>query len=93
MGVKLDFKTNLRTPFGAYVQAEVVPSTESEKNTNTPRSVAAIALMPMMNGRGTNLFFNVNTNSEFRADRWRIFRESRLHLMALGGPSDCQSDK
>lgn len=47
-------------PFGAYVQAEVIPK-DSDKNTQVKRSVSAIALMSLMNGRGIYLFCNMST--------------------------------
>jgi hypothetical protein len=56
-------------PFGAYVQAEVIPK-DSDKNTQVKRSVSAIALMSLMNGRGIYLFCNMSTKSEFRANHW-----------------------
>ena len=66
MGVKLDYKNDLRIPFGEYVHAEVMPST-NDKNTAAKRSVPAIALTPLLNGRGTYLFYNIHTRTEFTA--------------------------
>ena len=69
LGVKLNYNNDLRIPFGEYVHAEVMPNV-SEKNTNVKRAVAAIALIPQLDGRGTYLFYDINTGSEFRAHRW-----------------------
>ena len=50
LGVKLDYNKDCRAAFGDYVQATVMPPTMS-KNTEKPRTVAAIALIPtIMNG-------------------------------------------
>jgi hypothetical protein len=69
LGVKLDYNKDCRAGFGDYVQATVMPPVTA-RNTEQPRTVAAIAVLPTMNGQGTYRFFDLATKSEFTTNNW-----------------------
>jgi hypothetical protein len=70
LGVKLvDYNKDCRAAYGEYVQATVIPN-QMAKNTKEGRTVAAIALLPTMNGNGTYWFYDLKTKNQFTAKQW-----------------------
>ena len=66
-GVKMDYKRDLRVAFGDYAQVSV---TTGKDNGPAARTVAAIALCPTGNYKGTVFWMDLKTLRELRADRW-----------------------
>jgi hypothetical protein len=65
MGRKIDYKTDLKTYFGQYVQIFAESSNKLE-----PRTSGAIALLPTHNAKGTITFFDLNTLRVVKRDKY-----------------------
>lgn len=87
LGRKLDYKLDLSVSFGDYVQCE---SVNIIRNSMTPRTEGAIALMPTGNLQGSVKFYCLATDSVITRDHWRDLPMPPIvvaHLNDLAGPS------
>ena len=66
IGRKINYKVDLRTYFGMYVQT----ITPNINNSLDQRTSGAIALTSLFNSRGTVMFFDINTLKTIHRDNW-----------------------
>ena len=67
-GRKVDYKSVLRAPFGAYAQVTV----RNVNNSMAPRTVGAIALLPVGNESGSYKFWSLATGSVITSNTFTI---------------------
>ena len=67
-GLKIDYKKQLRRiSFGDYAESHVPHITS---NTMQSRTDPCIALIPLLNAQGSNLFYNLDTRRTCVRDTW-----------------------
>jgi hypothetical protein len=67
-GARPDFKRDLRVAFGEYVEAH--NSTIAQRNSMSPRTDPAIALVPTCNSQGSVWFYSMRTGGIISRDHW-----------------------
>ena len=66
-GLKIDYKKQLRISFGDYAESHDPHITS---NTMQSRTDPCIALIPLLNAQGSNLFYNLDTRRTCVRDTW-----------------------